>query len=203
MWNGVLGIVTEGAGACGLALYVWLGATIASSFQTCPRGRIRMSALYVCSPLEVQDMGCVMRLELLDVRNPEKCWLSPIWLGSVCSCVWLMVIYHLSLCLCKTWGGSVCETGPLLSLSHRDEKYVTVLCQSCQGGGCLLQRSLVQPPWWQLSCHWVAPKLRLNPAWIRPRIETTVFWDGGYLDTEKVSTNFPPDHQRLLLLLTF
>jgi len=59
MWNGTLGIVTEDAGACGLALYVWLRATIASSFQTCPRGRIRISVLFVCSALEVQDIGCV------------------------------------------------------------------------------------------------------------------------------------------------
>lgn len=73
MWSGVLGIVTEDAGACGLALFVWLGAAIASSFPTCPRGRIRMSTLCVCSALEVQDMGCVMRLGLLNVKNPQKC----------------------------------------------------------------------------------------------------------------------------------
>lgn len=73
MWNRALGTVTEDAGACGLALGIWLGETIASSFQTCPRGRMRMSALYVCSALEVQDTGCAMWLELLDVRNPQKC----------------------------------------------------------------------------------------------------------------------------------
>lgn len=73
MWNGALGIVTEDAGACGLALYVWLGATIASFFQTCPRERTRMSEVCVCSALEVKDVGCVMRLELLDVRNAQKC----------------------------------------------------------------------------------------------------------------------------------
>lgn len=73
MWGGVLGIVTEDAGACGLVLFVWLGATIASSFPTCPRGRIRTSALCVCSALEVQDTGRVMRLKLLGVKNPQKC----------------------------------------------------------------------------------------------------------------------------------
>lgn len=34
---------------------------------------IKMSTLCACSALEVQDMGCVMRLELLDVKNPQKC----------------------------------------------------------------------------------------------------------------------------------
>lgn len=40
----------------------------------------------------------------------------------------IMIIYYYSLCLCKTWGGSMCETGgsmcetgPLLSLSHGGE----------------------------------------------------------------------------------
>lgn len=48
MWIEALGIVTEDAGACGLALYVWLGVTITSSFQTCLRGRIRMTPPHVC-----------------------------------------------------------------------------------------------------------------------------------------------------------
>lgn len=53
----------------------------------------------------------------------------------------------------------MCETGPLLSLSHREKKYITALCSRCQEGGCALQRSLEQSLQWQLSCHWVAPQL--------------------------------------------